>query len=522
MADISKIDLLSVNGVNYHLPAGQADVINLVNDAKERNEVICVRGAAHSFPLINTLEQGPVSKPIRNYKYLMLSKMNNVVIAGDTVTVDAGCHLGFDPFDPSGISTEENSLTYKLFKAGWAFDDLGGISHQTVGGFLSTGSSGGSTQFAFEDNLISVDVIICGSNGAEKVTYSRPVPDNPNDPFYAVGMASIGLMGVIVSATFKCIPTFTIEGSETTSKCDECEIDLFGSGKGIKFKDFLEQTQYSRTVWWPQKHVTKAVVWKAKRQNPTPPDFTRKPYQEVPWVAGSAIPVTVGADILFTAMGNWPDWLETLQAKNSAKYWEIRAGVELLFKPVIFPLMCKVFVGDGVKTFWDYWYSGLPMDNQMGDKIMPVWFTELWIPIEQSQSVLNTMKTYYEGETGCERTGKFTVEIYAAKKSPFWLSPAYGNDVIRIDIFWFANNAGGDRAAPITYYQQFWDLLRPYKFRPHWAKYFPDPVATPEWSGYLESVYDKDKWARWRNLRAQNDPGMIFLNDYWRSRLEIE
>lgn len=508
------MDSILVNGVTYWLPAGNDDIISLVNDAKGNNEIICMRGAAHSFPLIGTLEANATGK---KYKYVMLSKMNAVSIdkANMTVTVQAGCHLGPDPFDPTGISTLQNSLLYQLDQQGMAVADLGGITHQTVGGFLSTGSSGGSTQFAFEDALMSVDVIICGASGAQKVTYSRPVPDNPDDPFYAVGLASIGLMGIIVSATFKCIPHFNISGSETISTVDDCQIDLFGPGNGtrLSFQNFLEQTQYTRIIWWPQKFVTKSVVWKAV-QIPVSPGFVPKPYQEVPYVAGSPVPATLGADVLYTAMGTWPGWLSDILGTNNKTYQSIKSVVEPAFVPLIFPLICEVFVTPGVQTFQDYWYTGLPMDNQMGDRIMPVWFTELWIPISQSQAVMNDLLKFYNSGNGCENTGIFCTEIYAAKNSSFWMSPAYNTNVIRIDVFWFANSSGD----PVAYYQKFWDLLQKYNFRPHWGKYLPAGTGTQGVS-YLQTVYPK--WNDWMKLRAQNDPHQVFVNDYWRSHLDI-
>lgn len=508
------MDSIQIGNAIYWLPETEADVIQLVNDAKANNEIICMRGSGHSFPLIGTLE----NTTGRNYKYVLLSKMNAVLNIDKStmmVTVQAGCHLGVDPFEPvNGASTLQNSLLYQLDQQGMAVPDLGGITHQTVAGFLSTGSSGGSTQYAFEDALMSVDVIICGSNGAQKVTYNRPVPDNPNDPFYAVGLAGMGLMGVIVSATFKCIPNFNISGNETISTVGNCQIDLFGPGSTTKpsFQNFLEQTEYTRIIWWPQQFVTKSVVWQASRIAYDPNNL--KPYQEVPYVAGSPIPATLGADILYTAMGTWPNWLADLLGSDNEKYQEIVKWVTPAFVPVIFPAICSVFVTPGVQDFHDVWYNGLPMDNQMGDKIMPVWFTELWISIDQSQAVMNELLNFYNSGTGCENTGIFCVEIYAAKKSSFWMSPAYNTNVIRIDIFWFANSSGD----PVAYYQKFWTLLQKYNFRPHWGKYLPDG-ASPQGVNYLKSIYPK--WNDWMNLRAQNDPDQIFVNDYWRSHLGI-
>lgn len=60
------MDPQKVNGLDYFLQQTIDDVIWLVNDAVAKNEIICVRGAAHSFPLIDTLEKG--SKGGRPYK----------------------------------------------------------------------------------------------------------------------------------------------------------------------------------------------------------------------------------------------------------------------------------------------------------------------------------------------------------------------------------------------------------------------------------------------------------------------
>ena len=47
---------ITVNGAIYWLPENNNDVITLVNDAVTNNEIICLRGSGHSFPLIDDLE----------------------------------------------------------------------------------------------------------------------------------------------------------------------------------------------------------------------------------------------------------------------------------------------------------------------------------------------------------------------------------------------------------------------------------------------------------------------------------
>lgn len=549
------MDSKNVNGVTYFLPKNNDEVISLVNDAVTNNEIICLRGAAHSFPLISTLEKGPVSgKP---YKYVMLSNMFVVDIKNDLVTVQAGCHLGPDPWDPTGLSNLENSLLYQLDQQNLALPDLGGITHQTVGGFLSTASSGGSTKFSFEDALMSIDIVTCEGGVATLKTYSRPYPDpgNVDDPFYGAGIATMGLFGVIVSATFKCVPKFYIAGDEATTITDGCEIDLFGNGvpgppAKPSLEDFFNQTDYTRLMWWPQEHVTKMVVWKAHQTDEKganewaanaykllkKPVQPLKPYQEVPFILKSSTPATLGADFLFTAIGRWPGWLQDLLG-DTTEYRVIRGMTDAIFYPVILPKVLDIFVTvndtpeemkenptkpyNGPQLFSDLWYTGLPMDNQMSDKLMPVWFTELWIDIAQSQQVMTTLLNFYNESTA--NTGAFSCEIYPAKSNNFWLSPSYQQDVIRIDVFWFANNTGD----PTVFYQKFWDLLKPYNFRPHWGKYLPDAdwgkfppdPANPQGVPYLQGVYPK--WKNWMDLRAQLDPKQVFVNDYWRAHLNI-
>ena len=165
------------------------------------------------------------------------------------------------------------------------------------------------------------------------------------------------------------------------------------------------------------------------------------------------------------------------------------------------------------------------MDNQMSDKLMPVWFTEMWISIDQTNAVMNDLQTYYNASPN--NTGAFTCEIYAAKKNSFWMSPSHDADVIRIDIFWFGRNSGN----PVAFYEGFWNLLAKYNFRPHWGKYLPQPAdpdqpsnqggtgrTMQQWKDYVKSQYPK--WDQWMQLRQQCDPNQVFVNDYWRQFLD--
>jgi len=164
------------------------------------------------------------------------------------------------------------------------------------------------------------------------------------------------------------------------------------------------------------------------------------------------------------------------------------------------------------QKFWDTWWDGLPMDNKVDDKLMPVDFTEIWIPLAKSKEVMAALRDFYKRK-GFKATGSFSCEIYSAKKSDFWMSPSNGRDVIRVDIFWFGHNSG----SPVeNYYPQFWNLLmkdKNFSCRFHWGKYMP---IAPE---YLKSQYPN--WNGFMALRERMDPHQIFVTEYWRERLGI-
>lgn len=510
---------ITYNEVIYQLPESDDDVVTLVKQAIAASAELRIRGSGHS--VLQTFSTDVPQSGSNNAINAMLAKMYALTFddANMQVTVQAGCHLGVDPFDPTGISTLENSLCYQLWKKGWSVPDLGGITHQAVGGFLSTGSSGGSLKYAFDEMLVSITLV---SGKGELVTFNKS--DNLDDPFYAAGVA-MGLLGIIVSATFQCVPTFNITGSETISTVDNCFIDLFGNGTDGKpsLQNFFLQTDYTRLMWWPQEKVTKMVVWQAKQMQAadyndktgTEPDFKPKPYEEVPKILGTEVPAEVGADLLFTAIGRWPNWLHDTLG-NGIEYTLIKDGIDAAFYPFILPKMLDVFVpidgANGPQTFWDYWWHGIPMDNQMSDRLIPVKFTELWISVDQSAAVMTALRNFYNQST--KNTGAFSCEVYCAKQSNFWMSPSYLTDVIRIDVFWWGNNLGN----PSDFYQPFWELLAPFNYRCHWGKYMPAANSNLG-NAYMQKQYSK--WNDFLALREQMDPNQIFVNDYWRGYFNI-
>jgi hypothetical protein len=152
------------------------------------------------------------------------------------------------------------------------------------------------------------------------------------------------------------------------------------------------------------------------------------------------------------------------------------------------------------------------------DTIIRLDFTEIWIPVEKSQAVIDIMQDMFKKNP--KAAGSFAVELYGSKASPFWMSMSHDCDVIRIDPIWWHYNEGSIR----EYFAYFWDALLGIEgARLHWGKWLPlpgqkcgDVVFNKEW---MTRVYPK--YVEWMKLREESDPDQIFVSPYWRGILGI-
>lgn len=578
--------LLPIGADGFYHPSSEQELAGLITLANVTGVELRVRGSAHSvsraiYTDTLTNAQNRVSEqtpPEGNNINVMLDKYRQILsVDKETrlVEVQAGINLGPNPSDPTGTSTKENSLLYQLWNDyGWTLSDLGGITHQTVSGFTATGSSGGSLTYSINENLHAIRMI----DGQGNIhTASR---DDADPSMFNALMLSLGLLGTISTITLKCVPAFNIVGDEAITIYSEAEVDLFGPGIAEKpsLAAFLKQEEYTRLVWWPQPGGERIVVWKCHRI-PVEPGFTPKPYEEFTDHPGIA---EVGISVFLTIVGNLDD-LSVVPAKLKPTVEEIAAAVDFFLSahdwgtlgkiisealtllltfgidavvalltpfastikehlPEIFPQILNVFVPlDSSKPapdtgkpqeFQDYAWTGLPMDNQADDTLVPTEFTEVWLPLGRTQEAMNLMRTYFtSGATPQEnlaRTGTYGWELYSSDPSPLWMSPSYsnGNDiwkdgVFRIDPYWFEGNAGNPAE---VFYPQLWNLLRSngIPFRLHWGKFQPviaqgDPEG---WTPFFAGQYEK--WNDFLALRATMDPNNIFLTDYWRERFGLQ
>ena len=55
--------------------------------------------------------------------------------------------------------------------------------------------------------------------------------------------------------------------------------------------------------------------------------------------------------------------------------------------------------------------------------------------------------------------GNFATEMYGAKKSSFWLSMSFDQDMVRVDPYWFAHNYDWNDRRKREYFTNFWEAL---------------------------------------------------------------
>jgi hypothetical protein len=448
----------------------------------------------------------------------------------------SGINLGNDPNYYK--SMHEKGFNVQIDEKGYAIADLGGITHQTIGGFLSTGSSGGTVKYTLEDNLLAFTII--DGNGIvqyiEKGDMNVAVLDHEgkiylarknidNKLYNAVGV-SLGLLGIITHVTFKLENKFYLEGYSITQKVKNIDFmtnkwagyegtnetsvadyfdGLMPNGartvpSPVLSKD-LFTPEYSRILWLPQPGVESMMLWNCQRTQVKPTEIVE--YQQVQG------PIQASAEGLIFTIGT--DQLE----KEVRDYVKVNGVITAV-----------LFADDAdtAKPFYDTWFHGLPMDNQMPDDATPIVFTEMWLPLEDADKVMQIFHNYFheDGRTDTqqERTGFAMYEIYACGESPFWLSPAYKRKVFRMDVFWWARSNGTFVTQPQQFYSDFWKLLDDHNidFRCHWGKY-QDQRSQAVINRRLDSY---DKMDDFLKLRKEMDPRNMFLTSYWIKTLNIK
>jgi len=309
----------------YH-PATEAELARIVRHASASGGQLRVMGSTHSVwrAIVTDDFDGPATPPrqftvvLDRYTKVFTPEVDPADPDSRLVEVQAGCHVGMSPARPvqervierpaaSHVREPspwhdgrwESSLTSILHhRDGLALPDLGGISHQTIAGYLSTGSAGGTVKWSAHEAIVRMRVI----DATGRVT--ELTRDGENAEWFRAAGIAMGLCGVISTVTLRCVKTYDIVGRESISATRlSGDLDFYGDRRdsGLpSLERFLLETDYARLMWWPQRHFDRLVVWQARRA-PFDPKRKLRPYREV-----TPLPVAsqVVASIIYTVLGN--------------------------------------------------------------------------------------------------------------------------------------------------------------------------------------------------------------------------
>ncbi len=403
------------------------------------------------------------------------------------VTVGAGCNLGVDPSDKN--SCEENSFNRIFDRKGYALPILGGISHQTIGGFMMTSTAGGSLKNGFADVLESFN-FVDGTGRLQQV-------HKGSDEFNASAV-SMGLFGVVTHVTLKLQKNYLVRGTEETVSREDSLIR-----DATTLKQSLYDNEYFHCMWFPAKDVNRVIQFFGKQVDYKDHVEDKDKYHhmlENDWKMNCA-----GLLLMFVNIAYYGKKKECIQRAN---------------------YLLKKFNTLGKREFCDYWYTVLPNDDKvLVDSKIKIQFTEIWIDIKYIELVIKSLNDLFDKNP--QAAGNFGVELYGAKRSPFWMSPSFETDVVRVDAYWYEYNLKGNQ---YDFFRTYWDtLLTIPTARLHWGKHFPK-IGTKFKNGNngkdisIGPEYNNERYTKfkdWMKLRQQYDPNQIFVTSYWRKLFGI-
>ncbi|KAG6825837.1 hypothetical protein H0H92_002246 [Tricholoma furcatifolium] len=466
-------------------PSTLDEIRSLVIDARKKGLKIRVVGSSRSSPPDIILGINDPSKVV----LLSLTKYRGVIVnANGLASVKAGTNLGKDPNNSD--STLENSFCKIVDDQGWALPIIGGPTHQTIGGYLQVGHAGGSLEHSFHDAVVGFTVV---TGTGEVKTFTR----DDSDPL----CVAAGLFGIVTDIQIQLERRYLIEGTQTG-------YDV-GPGGKIYWASLLALPPLRTSGAHPA--ILMPVCCGGL-------SAVSDAYKSGKLSVFQKAPIQLSYPIkLFLSKS-----LQRLAKGFLAFVWQVNLAATPELEHAVSQILSE-FTPFSAAKFVDTWYKALATDNGFKDDIIPMAFTEVWVDPKDATKAVKIINDLHTKDGSS--IGNLPIELYSAKKSPFWLSPAYTGPKIRIDIIFNQyNTEQGNFKAPFKYYPpekffgKYWAALDVAKIRytTHWGKYRPDSQAT---SVYLKENYPKHE--EWLALRAALDPDQIFVSPYWAKYLQI-
>jgi L-gulonolactone oxidase len=415
-------------------PASEAEIVQAVRTAAANHVRVRAIGSLHSFsPIAHT---DGVCLVLDRYR-------DALAIDGTLVTVQAGMTLR-ELFDTLGA-------------ARLALPANGSITAQTVSGAIATATHGGSIVHASIADAVD-GLRIIKANGT--VTELRR-----GDEAFAAAVASFGLLGIVSTVTFKCVPAFTLAARREVRTAQEV-ID--------RFDDIQRQSPHTCICYFPV--VDRMEILSIDGVSG---DAERSPSAVSPSMAGARATQSPLRQHLSSAalksfaaiVGRSRALHRVLVSRGVGKTYPLRTGRS-----------------DRVLAI-----SDVPGTSARSPQILQD--MEVAVPYEQAPAALAALRHHFQSTN---RFPLLSIHIRCSAGSDLWLSPAYQRPVCYLE-FW-------KLSADDDLFDRVHALLAPFGYRFHWGK---EMRADRE---YIRRQYPR--WDDFVRLRAGWDPQGMFLNAY--------
>jgi L-gulonolactone oxidase len=412
-------------------PTTEAEIVQVIQEAGQQGLKVRAIGAIHSLAPI----------PATEGVCIVLDKYKQVVNIEDSlVTVQAGIKI----WELNEILAQHNL----------ALPILGTIDRQTVSGGISTGTHGGSLFHQSLSSYVQALRLVRADGSILEVDCSQKI-------FNAVGL-SMGLLGIISTVTFKCVPAFSLQ-----SKLCKIPIDILLQN----FDDIQTNNKYVDIRYTPITDTAQVILINPSSENLKEnsgwhPVVKNRIKQRMTNFINE-----IGLHLFYSYQLNWLQRWSIKQHDKAPAY------------------ACVSGRSDFVLIHFD------AMTNDLDERVLGPSGSdmEIGIPYSQARAALTCLRNHFH------KTQKYPsthIHIRCAAADDFWLSPAYKQPICWLE-FWEYPRTG-------EYFREIVELLKPFNFRCHWAKDMPIEQE------YLRKQYEK--WNDFIRLRQEWDSKGMFAN----------
>ena len=418
-------------------PRTEEDIVETVRIAARARVAAKAIGSLHSLCPIP--ETDGVCVVLDQYNKLLRTD-------GPLVTVQAGIKL--------------RDLNNALAACGLALPVNGSISEQTVSGAISTATHGGSIHCGSLADYVEAVTIVRADGTVVDVDRSHAL-------FPAV-VVSLGVLGIMSTVTFRCVPAFRLESRKTVLTVQELIDSFDGLNRQSRFVDMLYFPIIDRVEVLTIGEAAADVQGAASDWQPAPTRRSNGLLQQ----AGLAL--VKSFTWLLHRFGLAPV-RRALATHSVGRFYQCRIGRS------------------------DY---VLALGGRESAERSPVWMQdmELAIRYEDAGAAIAALRNYF---AKTKHYPLMPIHIRCSSRSSHWLSPAYERDVCWFEFWQYPRSE--------TRFAEIHELMKQFCYRFHWGK------ETRAGRDYIRAQYTR--WDDFVALRQDWDPGGVFLNEYMASFL---